>query len=120
MLTRKEIEAGLRQFTGTTQWYQSYPGLLLTDGAKWLADSADCYWLYDIIWSIKPILDKDWFAVAKFATIGSAGIFVLEDGNDNVLYTQHIEYTDFPLPQVTLFVADGGPGGEKVIMLPSE
>ncbi len=39
MLSRNEIEAGLPQFTGTTQYYRSHPGLLLTDGAKWLAES---------------------------------------------------------------------------------
>lgn len=119
MLTRKEIEAGLPQFTGTTQWYRFQPGFLLTEGAKWLAESAGCYWLYDIVWSIRPILAKDTFAVAKLAVVGSAAIFALEDGNDNVLYTQAIEYTDFPLPQVTLYVVDGD-RGKKVIMLPLE
>ncbi len=125
MLNRDEIEASLPNFTGTTQWYPMYPGILLTDGAKWLAESAGCYWLYDIIWSIKkPILDRDSFAVVKLVVTGSEADVTVEDGNDNVLYTQHIEYTDFPLPEITLFVADGDGGAfdnpTKVIMLPSE
>ncbi len=120
MLTRDEIEAGLPQFTGTTQWYPMYPGILLTDGTHWLAESAGCYWLYDIIWSIrKPILDKDWFAAVKLVVTGSEADVTVEDGNSNVLYIQHIECTDFPLPEITLFVADAE-GGTKVIILPSE
>ncbi len=51
MLSRNEIEAGLPQFTGTTQYYRSHPGLLLTDGAKWLAESRV---LFDIIWMCPP------------------------------------------------------------------
>ena len=118
MLTRKEIEEGLPQFTGTEHYHRHQPGFLLTDGAKWLAESAGCYWLYDIIYSIRSILDKDSFAVVKLTVKDQQGDVTVEDGNDNVLYSQHIEYTDFPLPEIKLYVADSE--AEKVIMLPSE
>ena len=118
MLTRKEIEAGLPQFTGTEHYYRHQPGVLLTDGAKWLAESAECYWLYDIVWSVKPILDKRWFAAVRLTVKDNQGEVTIDDGNDNVLYTQHIDYTDFPLPKIKLFVAGSEEG--EVIMLPSE
>jgi hypothetical protein len=46
----------------------------------------------------------------------------LDDGNDNILVTQEIEYSDFPLDAITLFVApQESPAGRLwVIMLPSE
>jgi hypothetical protein len=39
---------------------------------------------------------------------------VCEAGNDNVVYTQPIEFTDFPLDEITLWFAN------NVIYLPSE
>jgi len=39
---------------------------------------------------------------------------VCEDGNDNVVYTQPIEFTDFPLTEIALRFAN------NVIYLPSE
>jgi hypothetical protein len=37
-----------------------------------------------------------------------------EDGNDKAVYSKAIPYTDFPLPEIALYFADG------VILLPSE
>jgi hypothetical protein len=41
--------SNLAQFTGTTQYYQITARTVLTDGAKYLADAAGCYWLMDAI-----------------------------------------------------------------------
>ena len=37
-----------------------------------------------------------------------------DDGNDNIVYTQRIEYTDFPLDEIKLYFVN------NVIHLPSE
>lgn len=37
-----------------------------------------------------------------------------DDGNDTVVYRQELGYTDFPLPEITLYFTD------NVILLPSE
>jgi hypothetical protein len=37
-----------------------------------------------------------------------------EDGNDNVVYTKQIEYTDFPQEGITLYFTN------NTILLPSE
>jgi hypothetical protein len=39
---------------------------------------------------------------------------VCDNGNDNIVYTQHIEFTDFPLDEIKLYFTD------NVILLPSE
>jgi hypothetical protein len=52
---------------------------------------------------------------------GNEAIFTVDDGNGNILYTQNIEYTDFPLDEVHLFVSDLREyGNSPVVMLPSE
>jgi len=123
MLNRTEIESGLEQFTGTEHYYRHSPGFVLTDGAKWLAESAGCYWLYDIAWSVaqKPKLRREPFWTLTLTTGIEAhkGKVKITDGNDRVLYVQSIPYTDFPLPTITLFIeADGL--GSRVILLPGE
>jgi hypothetical protein len=39
---------------------------------------------------------------------------VCDDGNDNIIYTQNVEYTDFPLDEIKLYFAN------NVVHLPSE
>ena len=39
---------------------------------------------------------------------------VCDDGNDNIVYTQHVAFTDFPLDEIKLYFTD------NVILLPSE
>jgi hypothetical protein len=117
-------QSDLRQFTGTETWTRYAPfggkGMLLTDGAKFLAEEAGAFWLLDIILSIKPkyFNGDDWFKVVKLAVKDHNAVFTLEDGNDNILYRQEIPYTDFPFAEQTLFVQTDGI--EWTIMLPSE
>ena len=51
----------LSGFSGTENYYRHMGGLLLTDGVKFLADNADCYWLLDIIASYQreKVIQKD-------------------------------------------------------------
>jgi hypothetical protein len=39
---------------------------------------------------------------------------VCDDGNDNIVYTQRIAFTDFPIDEIKLYFTD------NVILLPSE
>jgi len=41
-------------------------------------------------------------------------LLVCDGGNDSIVYTQHSEFTDFPIPEITLWFAN------NVIYLPSE
>lgn len=114
------LEAELCQFIGTEHYYRIRPNLLGTDGAKYLAEQANCFWLLDLYWShliaINPY--QHLFTVLKMTVQKSAAYVVIEDGNDNVLAQQFIEYTDFPFASITLYGCWNAE--EWVIMLPSE
>jgi hypothetical protein len=109
----------LSQFIGTEFYWRISPSAVLTDGAKYVADSAGAYWLMDAIASYLPqFIGKQDFIVAKLNVINSSADLVLDDGNSNVLDRQHIVYTDFPAASIQLYACWGGE--HWVIMLPSE
>ena len=115
-----EIRHELKQFTGTEYYYKYLGNILLTDGAKFLAEKYNCYWLFDIIASLKyvPRCKNENFIVCKLnldkTGATESATFLAEDGNGNILFSQYIEYTDFKIDSITLFFYD------NVILLPSE
>lgn len=119
-ITPAELDAIFTQFTGTTQYNRINPHVVLTDGAKYLADNAGCYWLMDLIASYvtQRSYDSQDFVVIKMVVSDKSAVVTLDDGNGNVLATQQIEYTDFPLEQIRLYACRS----EQfwVVMLPSE
>ena len=46
-----QLEQELGNFTGTEYHYRIRPNLLGTDGVKYLAEQAECFWLLDLYWS---------------------------------------------------------------------
>ena len=118
-MSSTELEQQLRQFIGTEQYYRISPSAVLTDGTKYLADEAGAYWLMDAIASYLPQFNgREEFIVAKLNVAASKAELVLDNGNGHVLDTQHIEYTDFPLPSIQLYACWGGE--YWVLMLTSE
>lgn len=114
-------KADLQQFTGTEayhRWSILFPRFVLTDGAKYVADEAGAYWLMDAIASHINAYYTETFALARLVVKDSKAVLTIEDGNDGVLAKQDIEYTDFPLGEVKLYMQ---PQDDLwVIMLPSE
>ncbi len=113
------LKAELRQFTGTEQYYYNplFKDFKYTDGVKFLAERAGAYWLLDYIFSNQPhrSLKGETFQVWKVrVNQDDSATLTVEDGNDNVLTTFRIEYTDFPLEEFNLWLID------KVLILPSE
>ena len=113
----------LRNFYGTERYYRSNPGLLVTDGVKFLADSAGCYWLLDMVWSYLPVLRKsrDTFFVVRYAgTTGASGLFAITDDipAHQTYAAQAVEYSDFPLDEIVLYLS--ATEEEFVLMLRSE
>ena len=113
-------KADLAQFTGTEHWYRHLlnRNVLYTDGAKFLAERGGAYWLLDEIALIQPY-DKrvaaEEFQVWKLAVRPDrTATLTCEDGNYNVVFSKEIEYTDFPLDEITFWFAN------NVIYLPSE
>ena len=107
-------KADLKQFTGTEQYYRHLKGIVYTDGVKYLAEKAGAYWLIDLVASYQP-LDVE-FQVWKLRKNGDSYIAECTDGNDNLVRSQDIPYTDFPQDMMPfeLYFQNG------VIFLPSE
>jgi len=116
----KLSKANLQNFTGSENWYRH--GLnrrvVFTDGAKYVADQGGAYWLLDAI-AIAQLYEKtvsgEEFQVWTLkVNEDCTASLICDDGNDNIVYTQHIEFTDFPIPEIKLFFTD------NTILLPSE
>ena len=122
MKTKEEILKDLPQFYGTEQYHRWSPlfrNFVLTDGAKYIAEACEAYWLMDLVASHYASYKENGFAVVHldFHYNGKFGV-VIEDGDGHALATQKIEYTDFPLDEITLYVVQSD--DMWVILLPGE
>jgi hypothetical protein len=115
-----ELQAELAQFTGAQEWFRHplFRGYLYTEGVQYLAEKAQAYWLIDVVFSHQttPRVRREPFQVWRLMRTrqGRGAVVTAEDGNGKIIARQVIEYTDFPLPNVTLFLE------EKTLLLPSE
>ena len=124
MKTPKEIRDILGQCIGTTRYhvfspFKEFP--VITDGIYALAEAAECYWLLDIIGSYQSNSKLDRYFQVWRLTKNEDGSAVVVGMNDTKpVITQEIEYTDFPLDSIDIWLeaCDGFPGG--VLLLPSE
>lgn len=111
--------AELATFTGTERYYRLNRLCLLTDGTKYLAEAAGAFWLMDAAASyLIELGTNDWFVKVALTLTGSSAELTLDDGNGNLRARQVIPYTDFPMPQQTLYAC--WDGEHWVLMLPSE
>lgn len=114
----REIEAALPQFTGTTAYYRHFTNLLYTEGVHFLAEAAGAYWLIDLIasWQPKAIKDSSLaeFQLWRLEVEESRAVAICYRDTDDEAFRQVIEFTDFPLREISLYVEGG------VLLLPSE
>ena len=116
---KKFDPAQLSYFTGTEKYYRISRRHLLTDGTKYLAEAAGAFWLMDAAASyLIELGTNDWFVKVVLTLTGSSAELTLDDGNGNLRARQVIPYTDFPMPQQTLYAC--WDGQHWVLMLPSE
>ena len=109
----------LSHFTGTERYYRISRRHLLTDGTKYLAEEAECFWMMDAVAShLSEIGTADWFVLVRVTVQGTRATMVYEDGNGNEHARQEIPFTDFPLAEQTLYAC--WDWEHLVIMLPSE
>ncbi len=119
-----EIKEGLQHFHGTEMFYQ-IPLLRtrFTDGLKYLANVADCFWLItDTSVIAKSLMNRSEFITIDFKRLpkekqdysGYEAEIIYSDGNDNILERHGYRATDFPLDELRLFFVNG------TLMLPSE
>ena len=120
MLTKEELIDLLAHCVGGDEYYRYSLGMLYTDGVKELADHAECYWLLDAIAVHQPKLRQNprlrdfqlWLLVVgnEHELIKPKHSAVLTCWEDTPVLgvkpavSQEIEYTDFPLPEMKLYV----------------
>ena len=109
----------LGYFTGSEKYYRISRRHLLTDGTKYLAEEAECFWIMDAIAShLHEIGTEDWFVQVRMTVNGTVATMIYEDGNGLEHARQEIPYTDFPMSSITLYAC--WDQENWVIMLPSE
>ena len=119
-MTPEELSSSLAQFCGTEGYYKfsMLSPLVMTDGVKYLADNAKCYWLLDIIASYQRKCSRDpMLCDMQFWTLrvkNGKGFVICERDEGDVAISQAIPATDFPLPEIKIWVENG------VVLLPSE
>jgi len=126
MITAAELQDALNQAIGTGHYYRWSPlfrNHVLTDGTNFLAENAECYWLMDAIASYHAKAMKDpMLQDMQFWTLtvkdGKATL-ICERDTDDVAFKQEIEYTDFPLSEIKMWV-ERADQNTWVILLPSE
>ena len=105
----------LRQHNCSDEFFKYNFGMIITEGAKALADNFHCYWFLDVIASYQPQLRKEGFQVWTLTKYDDDSCLIrCTDGNDRQLKSQEVDYTDFAATSATLWVE------HNVILLPSE
>ena len=90
----------LSNFTGTERYYRISRRHLLTDGTKYLAEEAECFWMMDAVASyLSEIGTADWFVLVRITVHNTCATMVYEDGNGHEHARQDIPFADFPLPE---------------------
>ena len=117
----------LAGFTGTVKYYRWHSGLILTDGARYIAANGAA-WLIDILASVQhlPTMREEdrQFWTLKVDLEKPTAVIICTGGDKTgdgevELYRQDIPYTDFPLKEAKLY-AFSEPGIGRIVLLPSE
>jgi len=132
MMNAETLLQNLQHFCGSEQYYKHWLGLCYTDGIKYLAENAQCFWLIDAIASHQPTAKKNprlkefqlWFL-----HVGTGHEFIKPKAGNAAVLTcwedtptpetkpviiQQIPFTDFPLPEIKLYLQ------EKILLLPDK
>ena len=99
------IAQELNQFIGSqtfTRW-SVLSQSVLTEGTQYLAETGNCYWLFDAIQSHVDELGEDMVQSVLTVQDDSTAVLELDDMNDNIIASQVISYTDFPLSIIKIW-----------------
>ena len=119
-----EIKQGLQHFHGSELLYRiPLIRTRYTNGVKYLANTADCYWLVtDVSVIAKSLMNRSRFITVDFKKYtaeeaeihGYSAAITYGDGNGNTFEEHKYHVTDFPLEELRLFFVD------NTLLLPSE
>ena len=127
MMDAQELKNALAEYSGSetfTHVSPLYPNFVATEGVVFLAEKAGCFWLLDMIASHLPAVKAagETFAVVLLErdAEGSGAVFrLVDDVPASLVYAEQvIEYTDFPLSEIKLYI--GFDGEYFTAMLPGE
>lgn len=105
----------LSHYTGGGNQYRYLLGLVITEGVKQAADEFECYWFLDIVASYQYKLKQEEFQTWTLTKQDDISALVeCTDGNDNILITQKISFTDFRAKSLTVWLEN------DTMHLPSE
>lgn len=126
----------LAAFSGSDKLYRHWTGnLYYTEGVKYLAEKGEAHWLLDCLAAAqlderilrRPLLQEIQFWTLEVVKGERAILYCKEDSDRPAAYTQEIPFTDFPLPEVKIWIEMGtvpGPLGTLrssfIAMLPNE
>jgi hypothetical protein len=118
-MNKLDIEEALNCFTGTNIYHRheavGNAFILLTDGSNYVRETCESYWLFDLMLSYQKQLKPYSFQVWHLKRIKeNEYLITCEDGNERILVTQKIPFSDFPLDEIKIWLIDG------VALLPSE
>jgi hypothetical protein len=93
--------------------------MLITDGCQYIRDELKAYWFFDTILSYQAYLlnRKINFQIRELKQLRLDMTWLLtcrEDKNSKPVVRQSIEFSDFPIDYIKIWVID------KVALLPSE
>ena len=119
-----KIKEELQHFCGTEMFFKiPLIGTRFTDGLKYLAEEAQCFWLItDASVIAKSLSNKSHFITIDFKRLSAIereekqceAIINYSDGNGNLYETHRYKITDFPLDELRLFFVN------DTLMLPGE
>lgn len=119
-----QLEAELANFYGTENYYKGsplFPRFVYTDGVRFLAERVSAFWLLDLIFSHqnnKKVRDAEFqLWTLQVHADKTAVAMCQEDSGLCPIAQQKIEYTDFPVGEIKLYLIGDS---EKVLLLPSE
>jgi Family of unknown function (DUF6876) len=104
-MAKEELLINLRHFTGTENYYKHPFGILYTDGVRFLAMEAQCYWLIDLVASYQTdrrVSRAGYQLYELEVNEDKSGSVTIKDLGGKVLAKQWLDYTDFPLEYITL------------------
>ena len=103
----EEIKANLNGYYGGDECYLHFTRMgRYTEGVKYLADNAGAYWLIDKIITLqleRSIRQEEFQQWTLNVNADATASLKCDDGNGTIVYTEIIEYTDFPLPEMKLW-----------------
>lgn len=108
----------LRDYNGGDEYYKhGMSKLHYTSGVQSACEQFKCYWFLDLVMSYQTgkFQEDNEFQVWKLQRKkDNEFIAICEDGDDNIILTQEIEFSDFEHDNLTFWFTN------RIVILPSE